>query len=150
MIRIYIASVVLLITSFIGAVGCEQKNNPKSTAQNKVLLKIHAPNVVYLPGKLPIILNLKNISGEAIELMESTPCSVFRWRIVDEKNKTVQSKPNQLCTQVVAFSTLNPNQNTRQAYQISLNPNNYQTNSHYRLVYKFWRHSGHHDFTTLK
>lgn len=144
----YISSVVLLIILSISTIACEKSNiAPLADGKpSKVLLKISAPDTVYLPAKLLITIQLSNISSEVIELMESTPCTIFRWHIVNAEDKIIQSKPNKLCIQSVAFSTLNAHQSIAQPYQISLNTNHYVANSRYRLIYKFWRYSGQHDF----
>ncbi len=150
-------SIVLFVMS-VGIIGCENKNiNPfedkKLPISNKILLKSNSPENVYLSKsqtELPISIQLENISTEIIDLMESTPCSVFRWHIVDKQNKIIQSKPNKLCVQSVAFFTLNPNQHIERSYKIMLRPSLYFTNSRYSLIYKFWKHSGHHDFVIQK
>lgn len=153
-------SAVLFVMLSVGVIGCEKqrtisfieyKNLP---VNNKITLKADAPDNVYLSTKhqteLPISMQLENISTKAINLMESTPCSVFRWYIVDEQDKIIQSKPNKLCVQSVASFILNPNKYIERSYKIKLHSSHYVVNSRYRLVYKFWKYAYYHDFVIKK
>ncbi|SMN02382.1 hypothetical protein SPONN_942 [uncultured Candidatus Thioglobus sp.] len=144
---------LLFLMLFSITTGCAQKitnsANPKMTnVKNEVSVQAYAPNIIYIQTenkiKLPIEVRLTNNSINKIELIESNPCAVFRWKLLDEYNQIIQSKPNQLCVQSLAVSTLKPNTQLKKSYEITLNSALYTTGSKYRLVYQFWKYSGVH------
>lgn len=140
--------IFLLFVASMSLVGCVHKT---THIQADILLQAQAPNVIdtqaHQPIKLPITLRLNNNSLNIIELVAANPCAVFRWKILDEHHKIIQSKPNQLCIQSLATSSVNPKAQLEKSYEIILNSNRYTAGSNYYLQYKFWKYAGTHRFT---
>lgn len=95
---------------------------------------------------LEVTVRLHNPTNQTLRLFAGTPCAVFRWAVASAGN-TVQSKPNQLCAQVVATDALLPYSSTEQRHEIVLDRTRYQSGNPYTLRYQFWRHNGTHEFT---
>lgn len=147
---------VILFMMFLGNVaGCSEHKTLANhkTLKNQATPQASAPNKIYFHPEnqtiLPITLRLKNNNTKIIKLVESNPCAVFRWYIVNEQDRVIQSKPNKLCVQILATTQLKPNEQFEKSYNIVLDSLNYVADSNYRLMYKFWKHSGYHDFKII-
>ena len=112
-----------------------------------VSLNLFAPKVISLrSATLPVTAQLQNNKREKIELMAGTPCAIFDWKVLTEEGNLVETEPNKLCSQVVAYYTLESSKRTSKDYTISLNRKLYSSGKRYRLVYTFWGYSGEHIF----
>jgi len=84
----------------------------------------------------------KIAGGGALELTESTRCTVLRWSIVDARGKTLQAMPNRPCAQQLAAHKLPPAQTIERAYEIPLTAGR----GSYTLRFSFWGYPGKHAF----
>lgn len=97
-------------------------------------------------GALALHLRLHNRSGRALELSESTRCTVLRWSIADARGKTLEAPPNQSCPRQVASRTLPPARTIERVYEVPLTAPLYRTGNRYILHFSFWGYPGRHLF----
>lgn len=116
-------------------------------ADAKVTGEISAPAVAPTgdeAAELPLRLRLRNRSDNALELSESTRCTVLRWSIVDAQGKTREAMPNRPCAQQLAAHKLPPAQTIQRAYEIQLTAR--YRRGRYTLRFRFWGYPGEHAF----
>ena len=143
--RILYAIAVLLA----GSITLSACNNVDSQSPTATQVSVIASAVTVAPNGefvLNVTVRLYNPTSQPVQLLAGTPCSVFRWTIVSA-DKIVQTKPNQLCVQVVAIETLPSHSSTERQYEIMLDGVQYRGGKSYILRYQFWGHDGTHVFT---
>jgi len=91
---------------------------------------------------LQLQLRLRNRGDRAVELTESTRCTVLRWTILDARGNPVQTMPNRRCAQQLATHALPPAQTIVRAYQIPLPA----ARGSYTVRFRFWGYPGEHAF----
>lgn len=92
--------------------------------------------------QLPLRLRLHNHGHRAMELTESTRCTVLRWSIADAQGNPLEAMPNRPCPRQLATNTLPPTQTTARAYQIPIT----LRRGSYILKFSFWGYPGEHAF----
>jgi len=111
-------------------------------ADETVTGEASAPAVVTTGETMQLRLRLRNHSGRALQLTESTRCTVLRWAIIDAQGDTVQTMPNRPCAQQLATRALPPAQTIERAYQIPITV----SRGRYILRFSFWNYVGEHAF----
>jgi len=92
--------------------------------------------------QLQLQLRLHNHGHRAMELTESTRCTVLRWSIADAQGNPLETMPNRPCPRQLATNTLPPAQTIERTYQIPVTPRR----GRYILKFSFWGYPGEHAF----
>ena len=145
---------VLPLAVLVALSGCSTAQSPATAeftefyADSSVTGEVSAPAVLAADGALtlPLQLRLHNHSRRALRLSESTRCTVLRWSVADAQGNTLETPPNQLCAQQVAFRRLPPEQTLAQAFNVQLTTHHYRPDKRYILRFSFWGYSGRHVF----
>ena len=95
---------------------------------------------------LALQLRLHNRSRRALELSESTRCTVLRWSVINAQGITLETPPNKPCAQQVASRMLPPAQALARAFDVQLTARRYRPGARYTLRFSFWGYRGRHAF----
>ena len=151
MMRALPAAVLLAV---LGGCGAARTPPPAAAgftefyADSSVVGEVSAPAALASgeTGMLALRLRLHNRSGRALELSESTRCTVLRWSVADTRGQTLEAPPNKPCARQVAARTLPPAHTIERIYEVPLTAPLYRTGNRYILRFSFWGYPGRHAF----
>lgn len=133
----------------LGGCGAASTSTPAPAAftvfyaDENITGEVSAPAVVAAgDAALPLRLRLQNLGDRALELSESTRCTVLRWSIVDAHGDTAQAMPNRPCAQQLAARALPPAHAIERVYEIPLTAGR----GRYTVRFSFWGYAGRHAF----
>lgn len=98
---------------------------------------------------VPVVVRIKNNSGQAASLEAPSTCHIFRWFVSSPEGEFIQAEANETCTQVAMTANLPAGGLVEEAMQIDLDPKRLAPGTTYILSFRFWGQDGQARFTAI-
>lgn len=115
--------------------------------RDDVYVEVETPDFVFIePDDLAIpvevSLSLVNTTDEAIQLHAQNDCYIFRWQLLDEDNRMVQTHIVEGCGNEALTQVLEPNSTLVNQTTLLFSPARVPPRHRYTLIVRYWGYEG--------
>ena len=129
---------VVVSVSFVAYMMLTERFNPDEPVALTISVTQAAPAAPSAPIVLRIDARITNNSDNLVTLTAPTPCDIFRWSILSPASELVQTRPEQVCVQLLMTAELAGEHHHDENFTIELDPTRVHAGGDYQLMVNYW------------